>query len=176
MRIDELGPEEGVLRLDYQDESDLWRLLADCDVCVNLRWPTMGETSGMVLRALSLGKPLVVTDAGWFSELPDSVAAKVPADEFEVPALAAVLELLAADDALRNKMGAAAREYARREHDLEYTADLYLAALEEVAGGPAVRDAVIGDVARAAHEVGMDVYDPDLTEVAAALREVGVGR
>jgi len=126
----------------------------------------------MAIRALSLGKPLVVSDAGWFSELPDSVAAKVPVDEFEVPTLAATLELLAADDALRARMAAAAREYAGREHALERTADLYVAALEEVAGGPAVRDAVLGEVARAAHEVGMDVYDAELTDVAAALREV----
>jgi glycosyltransferase involved in cell wall biosynthesis len=173
-RLDALGPDHGVLRLDYQDERDLWRLLADCDVCVSLRWPTMGETSGMVLRALSLGKPLVVADAGWFSELPDSVAAKVPVDEFEVPTLAATLELLAQDDALRERLRIAAREYARREHDLDRTADLYLEALEEVAGGPTVRNAVLDDVARAAHEVGMDVYDPGLSEVAGGLREVGL--
>ena len=72
-------------------------------------------------------------------------------------------------------MGAAAAEYARREHDLDRVADLYLAALEEVAGGPAVRDAVLGEVARAAHEVGMDAYDPDLAEVAGRMREVGLG-
>ena len=105
----------GVLRLDYLEEQDLWQLLADCDVVVSLRWPTMGETSGMAIRALSLGKPLVVSDVGWFSELPDSVAAKVPVDEFEIETLAAVLELLAEDDGLRKRMGEAAAEYARRQ-------------------------------------------------------------
>ena len=104
--------------------SALWQLLADCDVCVSLRWPTMGETSGMAIRALSLGKPLVVSDAGWFSELPDSVAAKVPVDEFEVTTLAAVIDRLAEDDELRARMSAAAVEYARREHDLDRVADL----------------------------------------------------
>ena len=49
----------------------MWSLMAACDVLVNLRYPTMGETSGSVIRALSLGKPLVVSDVGWFSELPD---------------------------------------------------------------------------------------------------------
>jgi glycosyltransferase involved in cell wall biosynthesis len=166
---------DGVLRLDHQDEQDLWQLLADCDVCVSLRWPTMGETSGMAIRALSLGRPLVVTDAGWFSELPNSCAAKVPIDELEVPTLAAFLVRLAEDDDLRATMGAAAAEYARREHNLDRVADLYVAALEEVAGGPAVRDAVLGDVARSAHEVGMSAYDRELAEVAEAFREVGLG-
>ena len=69
--LDERALGEGVVRLDYLDEDVLWQLLADSDVCVSLRWPTMGETSGMAIRALSLGKPLVVSDVGWFSELPD---------------------------------------------------------------------------------------------------------
>ena len=58
--------------------------MAACDACVSLRSPTMGETSGTAIRALSLGKPLVVSDVGWFSELPDDVALKVPVDEDEV--------------------------------------------------------------------------------------------
>jgi glycosyltransferase involved in cell wall biosynthesis len=175
LRLENLGHEDGVLRLEYQDERDLWRVLRDGDVSVSLRWPTMGETSGMVIRALSLGKPLVVSDAGWFQELPDSVAAKVPVDDFEVATLAATLELLAEDERLRRRMGAAAAEYARREHSLERVADGYVAALEEVAGGEAVRNAVLGDVARAAHEVGMSSGDPDLSEVGARSREVGLG-
>jgi glycosyltransferase involved in cell wall biosynthesis len=174
MRLDDTGLGDGVLRLDYQDESDLWRLLADCDVCVNLRWPTMGETSGMAIRALSIGKPLVVSDAGWFSELADSVAAKVPVDEFEVATLAAVLELLAEDGGLRERMSVAAREYVRREHDLDQVADLYHSVLEEAAGGPAVRDAVLLEVARSAHDVGMTAYDRELAEIARSAKEVGI--
>jgi glycosyltransferase involved in cell wall biosynthesis len=176
LRLGELDLGHGVLRLDYQHEQDLWQLLADSDVVVSLRWPTMGETSGIAMRALSQGKPLVVSDVGWFSELPDSVAAKVPVDEFEVETLAATLELLADDDRLRERMGAAASDYVRREHDLDRVADLYLAALEEVAGGPAVRDTVLGDVARSAYELGMSAYDRDLAEVAEACRAVGLGR
>jgi glycosyltransferase involved in cell wall biosynthesis len=166
---------DGVLRLDYQEEPDLWQLLADCDVAVSLRWPTMGETSGMAIRTLTLGKPLVVSDVGWFSELPDSVAVKVPVDEFEIETLAAVLELLAVDEELRARMGAAASGYVRHEHDLERVADLYAAALEEMAGAAAVRDAVLHDVARAAHDVGIGKNDPELAEVAERFREVDVG-
>ena len=175
LRFDAARLGDGVLRLDYRDEHALWQLLADCDVCVSLRWPTMGETSGMAIRALSLGKPLIVSDTGWFSELPDSVAAKVPVDDYEIATLAAMLELLAEDNGVRERMGAAASEYARREHDLDRVADLYLAALEDVTGGSAVRDGVLGDVARSAYEVGMVAYDSDLTEVAERAQEVGLG-
>jgi len=166
---------EGVLRLDHQEERDLWQLLADCDVNVCLRWPTMGETSGMSIRALSLGKPLVVSDVGWFAELPDDVVAKVPVDELEVKTLTAVLERLAEDDGLRARMGTAGAEYAREEHGLDRVADLYVAALEEGGGGEVVRDSVLREVARAAQEVGIDKNDPQLGDVAQRAREVGLG-
>jgi glycosyltransferase involved in cell wall biosynthesis len=166
---------EGVHRLDHLGEKDLWQLLADCDVCVSLRGPTMGETSGMVIRALSVGTPVVVSDVGWFAEVPDSVAAKVPLGEGEVDVLAATLELLAEDEDLRRRMAVAARDYGRREHDLERVADRYVEAIEEMAGGNAVRDLVFTEVARAAAEVGMSGNHPQVAEIAASLREVGFG-
>jgi glycosyltransferase involved in cell wall biosynthesis len=175
MRLDRQILGEGVLRLGHLEENELWRLLADTDVCVSLRWPTMGETSGMAIRALSVGTPLVVSDVGWFSELPHAVAAKVPVDELEVETLVATLERLVSDADLRARMSAAAAGYARQEHDLDRVADLYVVAVEEGAGGTAVQDAVLHDVASAAGEVGFDMNDPELSDVADRAREVGLG-
>ena len=76
-RLQRLGLSgEGIVREAYVEEQRLWALMAACDVCVNLRSPTMGETSGSVIRQLSLGKPVVVSDVGWFAELPDDVASE----------------------------------------------------------------------------------------------------
>jgi glycosyltransferase involved in cell wall biosynthesis len=54
-----------------------------CDVAVNLRHPTAGETSGTVIRLLGLGKPLIVNETGSFAEIPDDACAKVPLDDTE---------------------------------------------------------------------------------------------
>src|SRR5205085_5505895 len=89
---------DGVERIEYVDEQRLWSLMGACDVCVSLRAPTMGETSGSVIRTLVLGKPLVVSEVGWFAELPDEVALKVPVDPHEAETLGAALELLASND------------------------------------------------------------------------------
>jgi len=105
-------------------------LMAACDVLVNLRSPTMGETSGSVIRALALGKPVLVSDVGWFSELPDGVALRIPVDEYEVPTVAAALELATSH---AEELGANARAYIAAEHDLDRCADAYTAALEEAA-------------------------------------------
>ena len=64
-------------------------------------------------------------------------------------------------------MGAAARQYAAREHDLDHVADAYVAALEEAAAGEVVMDAVLRELAVAAGDVGINQFDPALAELAA---------
>jgi glycosyltransferase involved in cell wall biosynthesis len=175
-RLERLGlPEGALIREGYVDESRFDSLMAACDVCVNLRAPTMGETSGSAIRALSLGKPLVVSDVGWFSELPDSVAAKIAPDEREVDVLAGVLAELCVNASAREAMGRAARELAEGEHAVGRVAELYTAALEDAAGGVAVRDAVVGDVARAAADSGIAPGSAPAAELAARLHEAGLG-
>jgi glycosyltransferase involved in cell wall biosynthesis len=167
-----LERDEAFLREEWVAEARFWSLMAGCDVCVNLRAPTMGETSASAVQSLALGLPLVVSDLGWFSELPADVALKVPVGEDEVPTLVAALELLVSDDAVRVALGRAAQEYARREHDLERVADAYAEVLELAAGGDAVEEAVLGELARAAAEVGIGADSPELGEIAARVREL----
>jgi glycosyltransferase involved in cell wall biosynthesis len=165
----------GLVREGWVDETRLWALMAGSDVLVNLRHPTMGETSGSVIRGLSLGRPLVVSDVGWFSELPADVALKVPPDDDEVATLTAALELLAARGDVREAMSASAAALARREHDVERVADLYVAALETAVGGPAVDDAVLRDVSAAAADVGISAETAEAREIARRLAEVELG-
>jgi hypothetical protein len=93
-----------------------------------------------------------------------------------VDVLHAALELLARDADVRRAMGAAAAELARREHDLGHVAELYAAAIEQAAGGEAVADAVLGEVAGAAGEVGIEPGSPEAAELARRLAEVELGR
>ena len=167
---------DGVERIDYIDEQRLWPLMAACDACVSLRAPTMGETSGSAIRALSLGRPLVVSDLGWFAELPDDVALKIPVDEEEVASLAAALELLASSEATQLAMSDAARAYVHREHDLEHVAEAYAAALEEAAGGTRVAHAVVAEVAQAAAEIGIEPGTPFAGELTGQLDDIGLAR
>jgi glycosyltransferase involved in cell wall biosynthesis len=164
------------LHFDYVPEDRLWSLLAATDICVSLRYPTMGETSGIAVRALEAGRPQVVSDIGWFSELPDEVALKVPVGEGEVEALADHLTQLAGDAELRTRMGSAARALAKRDHDLGRVADAYAETLEQAAGGEAVSGAVAAAVASAAAEVGLEPSGAEVREIAERMREVGHGR
>jgi glycosyltransferase involved in cell wall biosynthesis len=175
-RLQRLGlGEKGLVREGWTDEARLWELMAGADIAVNLRHPTMGETSGSVIRALSLGKPLVVSDVGWFSELPGEVALKIPTGNDEVAVLTAALELLVTRADVREAMGVAGVELARREHDLGRVAELYTSALEESVGGAAVADSVLREVSEAAADVGISGDAAEAREIARRLAEVDLG-
>jgi glycosyltransferase involved in cell wall biosynthesis len=166
-RVERLGAADWLIREEYVPEDRLWSLLEACDVLVNLRSPTMGETSGSVIRGLGLGKAMLVSDVGWFAELPDDVALKIPVDGLEVPVLTAALGL-AADRAA--ELGSSASAYVEREHDLDRVARGYMRALEAAAAADAVNDAVLWRIAEAAAEVGID----DAGELARLARESGI--
>ncbi|MEP6909573.1 MAG: glycosyltransferase family 4 protein [Actinomycetota bacterium] len=166
---------EDVLVRGYVAEDELWGLIAACDFCVNLRWPTMGETSAAAVQVLTLGRPLVVSDVGWFSELPDDVAIKVPVDGHEPDALADALARLAEDPALRQQLGESAIQYVAREHSLTRAADLYVGAIEDSLGRGVVLDQVLGEVGQAAAEVGLSPNGDQLGALGKRIRETGLG-
>ena len=175
-RLQRLGLDgEGLVREGYVDEPRLWALMKACDVHVSLRSPTMGETSGTAIRALTLGKPLVVSDVGWFAELPAGVALRVAPGDEEVAELTAALQLLAERSDVRATMGAAALELATGEHDLARVAERQAAAFELAAGGGVVADDVLREVGEAAAGVGIAPGTPEAAEIARRLSEVDLG-
>ncbi len=99
------------------------------DLAVNLRYPSAGEASGTLLRLLGLGKPVVVTDAGSFAELPDGTVAKVEPNESEEDLLLAYLEALAADPDLRRRLGENARRHAEAHLRVDRAAARHAAAI-----------------------------------------------
>jgi glycosyltransferase involved in cell wall biosynthesis len=107
------------------------------DVVVNLRQPTVGETSAVALRALAAGKPLIVFDHGWYSELPDAAAVKIPPGDAD--ALRTAMERLAGSANLRRAMGQAARDYASQNCSPGQTAGAYVDFLHRVLAGGVAR-------------------------------------
>ena len=78
---------DGIVLTGYVADEDFARYYAEADRFVNLRYPSAGETSGTLIRALDAGKPVAVSDYAQFAELPDDVAFKVPLGAGEVERL-----------------------------------------------------------------------------------------
>jgi glycosyltransferase involved in cell wall biosynthesis len=105
------------------------------DVLINLRYPLAGETSGGLIRALGMGKPMLVSNVGQYAEFPDDCCLKVDLGDVEEEMALAYLEALAQDPALGRRVGEQARRYIRSYHAIERSAQGYLdfmrAVLEE---------------------------------------------
>lgn len=125
------GLEESVRIVGYVTPDEFRTYLEATDVCINLRYPSQGETSGAVLRMLALGKPVIVTNDGWFAELPDDACAKTEADGFEEDLLYEHCKALLVDPAHHRQMSANAHEYAQRCCSLEAVGREYVDFLHE---------------------------------------------
>jgi glycosyltransferase involved in cell wall biosynthesis len=103
------------------------------DVVVNLRFPSTGELSGTLIRALGMGKPVLVSNTGFFAEFPEYTVARIDLGPPEVEEIADTLALFARSPDLREAMGRFAREYVEETYSLKAEAEAYLDFLNEVA-------------------------------------------
>ena len=120
-----------------EDRRVFYSWLAAADVVINLRSPTLGETSAVALRALAAGRPVIVFDHGWYAELPDDACVKVPPEDGE--ALLAAMRSLAMDPEKRCAIGERARRLACTEHTPARAAERYAEFIERMlTDGPIV--------------------------------------
>ena len=68
-----LGLQERVIFHGYVPEEELDAGLAQSDLAINLRFPTMGEASGSLLRIWDHALPCLVTRTGGYAALPEEV-------------------------------------------------------------------------------------------------------
>lgn len=132
------GLGDAVISTGYlPDIHDFVSWIAAADVMINLRYPTVGETSATVLRGLAAGRPVIVSDHGWYAELPDDACVKVKPNDAE--ALYQAMRRLADSPELRQEIGRRAAEYVQREHSLAEAARRYLDFIAEIVAGQETR-------------------------------------
>ncbi len=174
--------ETGVSWIGRTDLGQFLQWMAACDVAVNLRWPTGGETSGTLVRLLGMGKPVIATRAGAFAEIPAGCCALVDVAGEEAEMLEALLRELAEQPALRREMGENARRLAAA-WTIEASADGYARLLASCVEGrwqprPAVPPLapfppedigteILAHAAAAAADLGADETDAELLRAVA---------
>jgi glycosyltransferase involved in cell wall biosynthesis len=109
-------------------------LLSAADFSFSLRYPTAGETSASLLRSLSYGLPGIVTDAGAFSELPDSCCPKVPVGPEAEDLLEAYVCALIERSDLLAVASLEAQRYVRCYHTLVHSSNAYFQLIGELLG------------------------------------------
>jgi len=125
----------GVRALGFVPPEEFNGYMAACDVVLNLRYPTLGESSGTLMRAMGLGKCVLVSDVGSFRELPDDVCVKVPVNAAEEDVIFESLNLLLARPGAAVAMGARARRWVDEECRWHLVAKRYAGFLESLLRG-----------------------------------------
>ena len=150
-----LGLDERVTLTGYLDtDAELTGHLAACDVSLNLRWPTAGETSGPWLRALAAGTATIITDLVHLADVPSldprTWTENTPLKPTESPkpvcvaidildedhSLRLAMRRLAADADLRAQLAHAGQAWWGREHSVEVMADDYERVMKDAAARP----------------------------------------
>ena len=130
-----MGLSANVRLLGFTPIDDFVSYIAACDIVLNLRYPTVGESSGSMLRALGLGKAVLVSDVGSFQEYPQGVCLKVPVGSGEEDLIFEYLNLLVSRPDVARGVGEGAKNYVMKECSWPVVARRYAGFLEAVVLG-----------------------------------------
>jgi glycosyltransferase involved in cell wall biosynthesis len=100
----------------YASDEVLSSYLAHADICVNLRYPPTEGASASAIEEMLYGKPLIVSDIGFYRDLPADAVFKVSV-QGEAEGVRRALAQLAGNPKLRKEAGARARRFATAESD-----------------------------------------------------------
>lgn len=166
-RLERIAADAGIKDLAIlgavSDEA-LRQELENADLICCLRNPVLEGASGSAIEGLLSGRPLIVSDAGFYSGLPDALVCKVPAD-IPIASLAESLKGLADDESLRQKMGANAREWAAAT----FRSDLYVERLTELMSAAISASAALG----VGHAIGAELRHLGVSPDDGAVARIG---
>jgi glycosyltransferase involved in cell wall biosynthesis len=153
---------ESVVRFPGAVSDDvLEAYLANADICVNLRFPAIEGASASIVEEMLHGKPVIVTDTGFYSELPNDCVSKIrPTHEGED--LAACLRKLVGDREARLKTGRMAKQFAEAHFQpAEYAKELLRFIREVRSTKPLLQlaDRIAGEFRTMGIDGGMDIVD-----------------
>lgn len=105
--------------IGYTDLSEFEEYIKLSDLIITLRYPSAGETSAVLLRALAYGKANIVFDYDSFGDFPDKVLLKIPLDTSDPLFLAESIKSIYCNKDLKKSYETNAAKYIRNHHDIK---------------------------------------------------------
>ena len=115
----------GILRTAHLPEPEFWRHAAAADLCVNLRYPSAAETSGIAIRMMGIGKPVVFTASEALSRIPANACLRLEVGPDEEQVLAGYIEWLARNREAGLEIGRRAAAHIAQHHAPEIVVRQY---------------------------------------------------
>ena len=119
-----------IVRVGFTPERDFWLHASAVDACVNLRYPPAGETSGIAIRLMGIGKPVIMTAGEEAAGFPEAACLRVDPGVCEVDMLSDLMIWLARSPSDSRDIGARAAAHIGRVHNPERVAAAYWSVLE----------------------------------------------
>jgi len=137
--LTQLGDQTGVRLVLLGEVTDhtLAVEMAAADAVMCLRWPSLEGASASAIEAMMAGKPIIVTDTGFYAELPDLCVFKVDPQD-EIGGIQRALSRLLNDRAAGSAMGRRAAAWANTIFSTANYARHTLAMVEDCAASGAV--------------------------------------
>ncbi|MEO8506734.1 MAG: glycosyltransferase [Betaproteobacteria bacterium] len=107
---------ESIVVTGYVSDEDFHRYLQACDVIVQLRGGSRGESSAAMLYAMAYGLPAIASRHGSLEEIPDDACLHVDSP-VDIAQLAGAIESLTTDAGRRAVLGKRALEWIRGARD-----------------------------------------------------------
>lgn len=117
------GP--GIVRLPHLSDRDFWRAALAVDACINLRSPAAGETSGIGIRLMGAGKPVLLTDSEENSRYPETACLRIASGLAEEDALLHHMLLLTLMNECAREIGLRGSGYIAERHQADRIAEQY---------------------------------------------------
>lgn len=116
-------------RIGHMSDADLKLAASAVDCGLNLRYPAAGETSGIAIRLMGIGKPVVGTDDAENAGFPETAMLRVRPGVAESAELFDHMVLVTEYPGVARAVGNEARDHIRKCHGLEQVARQYWEAL-----------------------------------------------
>jgi glycosyltransferase involved in cell wall biosynthesis len=117
------GPE--VVRLPHLSDREFWLAASAIDACVNLRYPAAGETSGIAIRFMGIGKPVLLTDSEECSRFPEDACVRIAPGPLEPESLRQHLLLLTSIPEVARAVGQRGAGHIQNRHRVEEVSEQF---------------------------------------------------
>ena len=126
-----LGVADAVIVAGRVSEESFWLYAFAADICLNLRYPSAGETAATLLRLLACGRPVMVTDQIHVADFPDSIGARARLEGDEDGLYCDLVDLIRAPHR-RRELSESSRAFVLREHSVRAMVEDYRDALANI--------------------------------------------
>jgi glycosyltransferase involved in cell wall biosynthesis len=124
--------EAGVVRLPHLSEREFWMAAGAVDACINLRYPPAGETSGIAIRLMGIGKPVMVTDGPECARFPEDACLRIAPGVAERDSLRQHMLLVTSMSGVAGAVGQRGAGHIRAHHRVDQAGRQYWDLLSEL--------------------------------------------